>query len=206
MSALLKNSILKELNSINWDQEDSDVNSDFAFQAIIDGIYNYMNDSSNITFTGVYSGLQLTPIPTPITGTTTHALSIINTTWLDIFKTIVRSGVAIGGIQRIFLGINMMLLGTVLATLESATLFTTIVPPSGTPIMPIVFPSITSFGEPCNIEIQSRKPDTKEKAWEIIAKYIHLGLSINVVPPIPFTGSTVVAPAVATTIPLLVFK
>lgn len=203
MSVILKNNILKELNAINWSQEDGTVNSDKAFEAIITGIYNYINE--NYTITGLYTGTHLTtPTPTPIFGTSTHNLSIKNTSWLNTFKNIIRSGVSENGIQRIFTAIQTMLVGTVLATLETASTFTTTLPTMGTPVVPVVFPSITSFGTPCQLEIMGTKPKTKEDAWGIISRYIQQSLNINVIPPITFSG-IIVSPATAITTSTLVF-
>lgn len=193
MSTLLKNSIIKELNNTQWSQDSASENSDKSFEAIINGIYNYMNDSSNYTFTGTYTGSHLTtPTPTPISGTTTHSLNITNSTWLNTFKNIVRNGVETGGIQRIFNGLQTILLGTVQADISSTTpILTTYLPPLNTPMVPVIFPSIASFGSPCTLEMLGRKPNNKEDVWEIFAKYIQLGLNINVISPIPFSGTLV---------------
>lgn len=191
MSTLLKNSIIKELNAVQWSNEDSSVNSDKSFEAIITGISNYIQ--SEYTFTGTYTAIQATvPSPTPYPpsglGTSTHSLSVIDTTWLNIFKNSVRTGVSTGGIQRMFQGIQTMLLGTVQATISTLTPTFTIFPPFDTPLIPVVFPSILAFGTPCSLEIASTKPATMNDAWTILAKYIQQGLNINIVPPIPVSG------------------
>lgn len=189
MSTILKNEIIKQLNAINWSNEDSTVNSDRTFEAIITGIYNYINE--NYIFNGTFAGVHsTTPTPTPVIGTSTHSLHIINTSWLNTFKTIVRNGIVDNGVQRIFQGIQTMLLGNVQADITSLITVPpiTVLPPLGTPLVPVVFPSIVSFGTPCQLEILGTKPKTKEDAWAIISKYIQQGLNINIVTPIPTSG------------------
>jgi len=190
MSVLLKNKIITELNAINWSNESSSDNSDKAFDAIITGIYNYINE--DYTSTGVFTGIQATtPTPTPVTGTSTHTLHIINSSWLSTFKTTVRNGISTGGISRIFLGIQTMLLGSVQADITSLTSVPpaiTVIPPLGTPVCPILFPSISTFGNICELEILGTKSNNKEDVWTIISKYIQQALNINVIPPIPTSG------------------
>ena len=207
MSTLLKNKIINELNAINWSNDDATVNSDKAFLAIITGIYDYINE--NYTITGTYVGTHLLPTPQPIFGTTTHLLSIVNTTWLNTYKNVVRNGIDSNGIQRIFTGIQSMLAGTVFATLESTTgtpkiIDATILPVITIPVVPVVFPSISTFGNPCQTEILGSKPSTKELFWEILARYIQNALNINIIPPIPFSG-VIASPATAITNSTMVF-
>jgi hypothetical protein len=200
MSTLLKNIIIDKLNATNWSNNSDNDNATKGFDAIIDGIYDYMNGGSpNVTFTGSFTGIQATtPTPTPVTGISTHTLHIVNTSWLNTFKTTVFNGVSTGGIQRIFQGIQTMLLGTVPPGLA-------LLPPLGTPLVPVVFPSMVSFGIPCELEILGAKPTTKEDAWIIISKYIQQGLSINVVPPMPTSG-VITFPVTGLTTGILVFN
>ena len=209
MSTLLKTSIINKINAINWSQDSGTDNSDKSFEAIIDGIYEYMNTASNRTFTGTFTGLQATtPSPTPVTGTSTHTLHITNTTWLSTFKNIVRNGIATNGIQRMFQGIQTMLAGTVLADITSITsvppgLVT--LPPLGTPLVPVTFPAMLSFGTPCQLEIIGSKTANKEDAWGIMSKYIQQGLNVNVVPPMPTSGA-ITFPVTGLTTAFLVFN
>ena len=203
MSTLLKNSIIKELNAVQWSNEDSSVNSDKSFEAIITGISNYIQD--NNTITGFYVGSHLTVPPTPIAGSTTHNLSVVDTTWLNIFKTYIRTGVASGGIQRMFTAIQTLLVGTVFVTLETADTFISLLPPQGTVVAPVIFPSVSLFGTPCALEISSTKVATRDEVWAILATYIQQSLNVNIIPPIPFSG-TIVSPATAITTSTLVFS
>jgi hypothetical protein len=206
MSTLLKNNIVKELNNIQWSNDNNQENSDKSFEAIIKGIYNYL--TNNYTFTGTYTGSHLTtPTPTPINGTTTHQLHYgSESSYLNIFKTTVRSGVATGGILRIFQGIQLFLTGTVQASITStAPPLATYLPPLNTPLVPVVFPAITSYGTPCEFEILGKKPNNKEDAFTIIAKYIQLGLNQNIVAPMAFSG-TLVSSVTAVATGVLIFN
>jgi len=206
MSVLLKDKIIKELNAVQYDQEDNNANADAGFEAIMNGLYDYLD--TNYTFTGTVAGTHNTPpTPVPYVGTTTLQLHLgPKATYLDTFKTIVKSGLPDNGNQRIFQAISVMLAGTVQASFKTLpTTYVSLIPGLNIPMVPVIFPSMVSFGSPAQLEILGSKPPTKEEYWTIVAKYIQQGLNVNVVPPIP-TNGTIVSPATALTTGILVYN
>lgn len=195
MSNTLKNYILKEIDAISWDTTEGADNSDVTHEAIITGFYNYLTTEYIITGTLVGTATQpLTPIPWA--GNTTHKLSVTGTPggYLNIWKPIVKSGVASGGISRMFTALQSILsTPPIMLTIDTLTdvpsvIPATIVPPLKVPAMPVVFPSMVSFGSPCQSEMMGSKPTDRDEAWSIIAKWIHTGLGIHTIPPIPTNG------------------
>lgn len=206
MSTLLKNKILKELDNVQWSQDSAQENSDLSFEAIINGIFDYIN--SDYTIVGNSTGLITPPVPpSPLSFPTTHDLLVTSTSWLNTFKTTVRTGIATGGIQRMFLGIQTMLLGTVQIRFTAIpSPLVSIVPPINTPAMVVLFPSIASFGSSCAIEINGKKPNNINDVWTIISKYIQQALNINIISPIPTAGATVGASYTGVTATVLSFS
>jgi len=207
MSVLLKDRIIKELEAVQYVQEDFEANADAGLEAVMNGLYDYLNE--DYSFTGITVGTHnKPPNPDPLIGVTTVHSVILGSkdSYLSTFKTLVKNGLPNGGIQRIFQAIALMLTGTVQASFKSLpTSFVSVIPGLDIPMVPILFPSMASFGTPAELEVMGSKPPDKEKYWDLIAKYIQQGLNVNVVPPIP-TNGVIVSPATGITTGVLVYN
>lgn len=201
MSTVLKNSILKEINAISFDTSANDVNMDRSIVAITTGINNYILNEHSFSLQQTV-GIIINPLPAtptqvkePLTAslfTSTHSLDTFQTFW----NTIVRNGLPENGIQRIFQAISSYLMTPPYqVTLDvGGGQVTTLIPPSPTPLVPVVFPTMVIQGITCQNQIQNTTfkdlngEEAKDKFWEIMTNHIHIALTANVIPPIPTAG------------------
>ena len=202
MSTILKDSILKEINSISFDSDSNDVNIDRSTDAIINGINNYILNEHTFS-TKITNGLYFPPLPaTPVVVsenlsaellTSTHTISNFKTFWNNIVK----NGIAENGIQRIFQAISSYLMTPpyqVTLNIDVGPNITALIPPYPTPLVPVIFPTMVIQGITCQNEIMNTTfkdlnvEQVKDKYWEIMSSHIHTALMSNVIAPIPTAG------------------
>lgn len=197
MSTILKNSILNEINNVEYTSNDNETNSDRALNAIINGLYDYILNEHTFTISNTTGAISTVPSPTPVVQEPVTSTAQFNSKNLltQIFKLTTRTGIPTNVTQRMFTAISTWINSppSKVSLTAIGPLLASILPPSPLPHGVILFPTITLRGIAAELEIlntvyDKNSSNSKEKFWEIFSKHLNNALNENIIPPIPTTG------------------
>jgi len=180
-------------------------NTNYGWEDIAQGVYEYITTDENYELKANCTGTVIVSpgVPTPAAGPLAARLNFNpENTLLQFLKNTTYVGLAQGGVDRFFTGLNQWLntppftIGLSPTTGPLAAL--SIVPPdpgTGPGLHGFVsFPAVIAQGKACanqiaNTSFSDDSKTRKREVWEIMNKYIKLALNMNVIAPIPTVGS-----------------